>query len=578
MGLFPPSRLRAVLLILVVSAICHVNSLPGDFVFDDRVMVVTSPQVNGEDGVLQAFAHPYGRRPEDSQGYRPLTVISLAVDYRVGGGDPAPFHVTNLLLHAMAVWGLLFLLLALDVPRSASLLGALLFAVHPLHTEAVAAIVGRSELLVGALGLCMLTLHVGARGPRSSILSSLCLLGALLSKENALLLPLLAALLDLGRGSLRAHIPAHVLHGAAVAVFFLLRVLVLGSVQGAASGVIPFLDNPVAGAAFSVRVGTALVVLLHYVGLTLFPLQLSVDYSFAAIPSHEILSPPAILALVVHGGLIVLGIALLLRKRISGAGILLFYGAFLLTSNLLLPIGTLMGERLAYLPSVGASLVLADVASSLRGRMRVRATAPLVGLLALLTFLSGLRNPDWWDELRLFGSASRVSTTSFKARYNHGLALMKAGRSREAREELTAAITIFPEAAGEARLHRARLLLEDAEMEARERLRLALEDSLRAGEILGDERGHLSAGRILLRQGNAVLAAEVLTRAVQIARQGKDPASPNALACRLELARALWRSGRNAEAQALLDELLSLAPDHEEARAVRQRWRESMPH
>ncbi len=220
---------------------------------------------------------------------------------------------------------------------------ALLFAVHPIHTEAVAGIVGRSELLAAGFLLTAWLLHLRDR----HLLTLLCFALALLAKESAVVFLPLVLICDYARGRLKPR-----LLYVSIAGMTTLYLATFWRLQGSRFGtVIPFLDNPLAGLPAGLRILNALRVGWKYLGLHVYPAALSSDYSYAAITLY---SNGRTLGVVATAFVLALWIWALYTRRVAWAvaGAIYLVG-FAVTANLLFPIGTIMGERLAYLPSIG---------------------------------------------------------------------------------------------------------------------------------------------------------------------------------------------------------------------------------
>jgi hypothetical protein len=277
------------------------------------------------------------------------------------------FHGVNLLLHALVSALAWFVLRRAGTFYGTAFLGGLLFAVHPLHTEAVANIAGRAELLAAAGVLAAWLAHrraaeSSARGPRVawSVAAGVFYLAAALSKEAAILAPAVLLIDDAlrrrdGKDS-RIRWSLYVSYGVALLAALALHVHALGGVRGAET-VIP-LDNPAATADATWRIATALWVQTRYVWLFLWPGVLNSDYSFAAVPVVETLADPRWIA---GAGTLATGVLMLVygwkRSAPVALGAAVWIVFFLPASNILFPIGTFMAERLAYLPSLGACLI-----------------------------------------------------------------------------------------------------------------------------------------------------------------------------------------------------------------------------
>lgn len=179
-------------LVALIALVSYLPSLSNGIVWDDN-QLLASDLITGAQPLWQAFWQDYwslGRVWSEQAGYyRPLTVLSLRVDYLVGGGNPLPFHLTAVLLHVITSLAIYPLARRFNVSPTAARLASLLFAVHPHHAETVAWISGRPDLLMAATLLWSLaTRHRGA-----SLLLGAC---ALLSKETAVVWPVIAAIRD----------------------------------------------------------------------------------------------------------------------------------------------------------------------------------------------------------------------------------------------------------------------------------------------------------------------------------------------------------------------------------------------
>ncbi|XP_019628296.1 PREDICTED: transmembrane and TPR repeat-containing protein 1-like [Branchiostoma belcheri] len=158
LGLPDISRPMCYMLVCVVAVGCYLNSLPGDFVHDDVMAIKTNKDVLGKTPLSEVFLNDFwGKRMSDNtshKSYRPLCVLTFRINHLIGGLDPAGFHAVNMLLHTAVT--VLYMYVCEQVVFSCvhlALLAGLMFAVHPVHTEAVSGIVGRADVLAGLLFL-----------------------------------------------------------------------------------------------------------------------------------------------------------------------------------------------------------------------------------------------------------------------------------------------------------------------------------------------------------------------------------------------------------------------------------------
>ncbi len=453
-------------LIFVLAVLAYAPTLINGFPFDDERLIVQNRLITSLRNIPVLLTGGYwaiepGIQTRSGGLYRPLLTISFALNHAAGGLNPLGYHVVNILLHAgvsLGVYGLgrrLFL-----TPEGASIAGAL-FAVHPLHTEVVAGIVGRAESLM-ALGVLLAL--VGYRSEHRAIRGgSLAAFGlGLLAKEQAVVAPALLCFVDVlvsrhaspvpsWMASARRALPRLVPYVGVLCVYLFLRAWALGGVQGVAViRSITFLDNPLAHVSFGPRLLTALAVAGRYLTLSLWPVPLSPDYSYNQIPlAVSLFDVRVVLAILLWGCLF--GVAI--RSFTQGKGAAGFAVAFttltfLPASNLVVPIGTIMGDRLFYLPSAGLCWLAGIGWQMLDSRMRPhlsRILGAAVGVLVVVFAVQSIRyGRDWRDDLTLFSHAVRVVPESAKMRFNLGSDLLFRQRKEEAISHLRRAVEIYP--------------------------------------------------------------------------------------------------------------------------------------
>jgi tetratricopeptide (TPR) repeat protein len=413
--------------VLLSAAAFYVNSVGNGFVHDDTLLIEANPRIRTLASVPDLFGSDYLEGIREVGLYRPLVLVSFALNHAAGGGDPRGYHLVNVALHALVSTLVWLLFRMLPASPAVAVAGALLFAAHAIHTEAVANVAGRAELLTALFFLGALLCHVGGtRAPgRRGVLYGLGLLFyllALFSKENAITLLGVVLLYDvlfveahgesfrtrLGR-TLRERSGGVYLGYIGVTLLYLVaRYLALR--DGGLLPPIPEIDNPLVALPFPARVLNALWVAWRYFYLLLFPLNLSYDYSDDQIP---LLS--SLLDLRTLGVLgLTLAAAWMGARSYRASKVLCFaLGFYALTfsivSNLFVQIGTIMGERLLYLPSVGFCLAVTLLLRALVERfpssaIARRATyAGLIGLLVVAHAWRAIdRNADWHSNERLY--------------------------------------------------------------------------------------------------------------------------------------------------------------------------------
>jgi Tfp pilus assembly protein PilF len=422
-------------LLFAVVAFVYGNTLVNGFTMDDLIYIVTNPQVTHPSFSGLFAAHKV------SNVFRPLTFATFAFDWKLGGGIPLGFHVVNLILQG-AVSCLVFLLLQMLFERSqhgraVAIATALLFAVHPIHTEAVSSIVGRAELLGAGLLILGWILHLQDR----EIPALMCFALALLSKESAVVFLPLVMLGDYVKGTWKPK-PRYF----RMAGIILLYLAVLWNAQGGRFGpaYISVMDNPLVGLPVGPRILNALRIAWKYVGLQVYPATLSSDYSYNQIPLYAAARytlPAAIATLAAVG-------AWVWAFKKHQLGLVLAGGLYLIsfatTANILMPIGTIMGERLAYLPSVGFCLLAALAWNWLRERQRGIALGVAGVLLVVLGVRTMIRNRDWEDRRTLAVAQSHAAPNSAKTHQNIAVVYMEDKRYDLARHELETELQMYP--------------------------------------------------------------------------------------------------------------------------------------
>jgi len=440
---FGPAALCAVA--ACVAALLYAPTVGFDFAYDDTSVVLRHPQVLGQAwGAIATSPYHVGEDVRVQTGaYRPLTIASLAVNHAISGVAPWSYHLTNVLLHAAATALVLLLGVELGLMPGAAFVGALAFAVHPVHVEAVANVAGRAELLSTVLALGALI--DSARG--RLVASAVLLLGALFAKENAVTILGVIALSQAVRTP-RVRRTAMALAAAAVpiALYLAARLAVLGRL-GLMPGSVTSIENPVFGLSPLPHAATVLAVFGRAVSLVVTPIRLSPDYGFAEITPSPTLAAPGPMVGIALLAIVIASIVFCWRRA---PRVTLLVGATLVTysivSNAFVVIGTVLGDRLLYLPSVFACLLLGLAATAAARRFGGSMVAIGTGVLVvLLAARSAAYAAVWREDATLFAYAARVTPQSVKALGGWAGVLAEQGRIDDAREVLDRAVAIAPD-------------------------------------------------------------------------------------------------------------------------------------
>ncbi len=439
--------------VLLLALGAYALSVGHGFAYDDVYIIERNPLLHTLGNWREILAATWW----PDAVYRPFTGLTLAVDWTLSGGDPRWFHVVNVLLHVAAT-GMVFFLARRMLSGLGATAAAAVFAVHPVHVEAVANVVGRAEVLATLFALGAVVLYrwdgelaeVGDAGGRRALASfgALgCLLLGLASKETAFVTPGLLLLVDWLAGrrlrdgwadAVRRH---WVLWFGSIALtleWLWIWVGVVGELEG--GGVAPALM----GEGLVGRAAVMAAVVPEYFRLLVLPAELSADYSPNFLPVGDGLGLREVLGV----GVLILGVgvAVAFRRRAPVVPFALAWvaGSLLIVSNILVPTEVLLAERTLYLPSVGAVLLF-GVGFGWIGERRPVAGALAAALLVALGMTRTVtRVPVWRDNTTLLPQLVRDAPGSFRSYWVSGYLHYAAGDSTRGEELLRQALRIYP--------------------------------------------------------------------------------------------------------------------------------------
>lgn len=436
----------------LIAAVCFVlyaNTLGNEYALDDAIAITSNSFTkSGFAGIPDLFKYDtftgfFGTTKELVAGgrYRPLSLVTFAVEWQLFGQNPGVSHFINILLYALTgivLWQLLMRLRP-DESKvwflSLPLVVVLLFLAHPLHTEVVANIKGRDDImaLLGALLAWKYSLHyIDGKGLKYGLFSGLALFGGLLSKENAI--TFLAVIPMAHYFFTDKSIPKiaknwiPLILGAAV--FLALRYAVIGFPKTEVAT--ELMNNPFLGMSGSEKIATIIYTLGIYVKLLFFPHPLTYDYYPYHIPITGLTDLRFILSAVLYVALGSFALIRLPKKDAISFGILYFFATMTIVSNLFFPIGVFMNERFAYMSSVGWALVAGILLVDRFPRLFKFASGGKVSQYLLIVVLAGFsiktiaRNPNWKNDFTLFQHDVKISKNSAKSNVTAGGSLIDA--------------------------------------------------------------------------------------------------------------------------------------------------------
>lgn len=555
----------AALAVAIASVLAYARTLSYEFVWDDVLLVARSQRLREWSSLPAVLgSHFWAEVHEGSHYYRPLVSLSFFLDLQIWGLNPLGFHLTNLLAHLATALAVLALARRLGAPLPAASLAGLAFALHPIHTESVTFISGRTDVL--ATLLCLLGLlgyarwrEDGKAWPLAGSLGAFFL--ALMAKEVAVTLPVILVLYDWlvarhGPGApLGTEMRRMVLrvspYAAVIAVYLAARMVSLGALVE---------SDPGAWGSLVTRLLTTVKIVATYAWLTCVPYPANPHYVIVPIGV-----PPPLAwwgAAVWLGGLLAGTGWAMLRRPVWGFCALWFWVTLIPSVGVnLLPLPTaVMAERFLYLPSVGFCLLAGMAlgwALDAADWVAAKQARPVPALAVAAVFLAyiGLtqwRNEPWQDHYHLYLHMVDTSPDSDLPHVNLALVQLPRGEIAESHAHFRRAVEIAPR-------------------NARALVGLGL-----TATILGDREGglrHAEEGarlaprnpNVLTFLGQLYLLRDEPDRAAaafeESLRIHPDQAYASVLA-----ARALGQAGRTAEAEAVLARAAALVrPGTEEA-------------
>jgi protein O-mannosyl-transferase len=435
------------LALLLLCFLSYANTLGHQYALDDGIVITenmfTEKGLAGLKGIFSKDTF-YGFFKEDGKDnlveggrYRPFTLAMFALEIQLFGEKPFWGHLFNILWYCLSVlvlYGVLNSLLSTRLPRDhsawLSFLVSVIFAVHPIHTEVVANIKGRDEIMAFLGSMAALWLAWKAwkeEKPLYEVLAALCFAVGLFSKENAItflaIIPL--AFYFFGHAGIGTMIRRTAPFLGVALVFMLIRASIISSGDGTPSQ--ELLNNPylkLVGNQYvaftpAEKLATIFYTLGKYIQLLLVPHPLTHDYYPQHISLKTFAHPGVIFSLFLYLGMAYVAIRSLVSKSLIGFGIIFYLATLSIVSNLVVTVGVHMSERFVFMPSAGFILVLVlGLYYWLGGEKQVNLSANLliiVGVLSLgYTLKTLLRNPAWKDNMTLFGTDVVTSANSAK--------------------------------------------------------------------------------------------------------------------------------------------------------------------
>lgn len=426
------------------------------YIQDEIPIILAHPLVQQTSGFWRSFQVPYWPFPFSQDLYRPLSLVFFTAQWGAAGGALWLFHLLDLVFYALCIIAMWRFARRIMSPRAAWI-GAALFAVHPVHVEAVALAINQSETLVALTLISGVALYLDWRrsptpSPRTPwLLLGVYLFGCLI-KENALVLPGLLAVAELTllrdpepiRARLirlRPWILAMALLGVA---FLWLRMRIIGNFVGS------FTAEGLVGLPWSGRALTMLGVVPYWLRLLLWPAHLQEDYSPGEIvgTTHFGLDQAAGTAILL--GSLALIVICWRRRPVVSFGFLWFFVAILPVSNVIVSTGIVLAERTLFLPSVGIMLALGEGAEAFWERLREAPRARRwLGVAVAVVLVAGavrsaFRMAVWRDARHLWSQTLLDSPKSYRTLRTFAYMMQKLHRPDRFEVYMKEAIERYP--------------------------------------------------------------------------------------------------------------------------------------
>lgn len=466
-------------IVFVFACLVYSNTLWNRYAIDDTIVVTDNKFTKkGFGGIKDHFTHDMfegffgerGAKLVSGGRYRPLSMTTLAVEYEIVRkirGDkreviddkniimtdadpylnPMLSHGINVLLFALTcllIYHILRHLLpgkySINTPVggfSLAFIATLLYAAHPIHTEAVANIKGRDEvmcMLFSLLSLWAAVKYAQTQKIIHLVWGVFIYFVAMLSKENAItflaIIPLTFYFFT--NAKVKQYIITVSAYLVPVVVFLFIRSQFTQS--GLTDESPEILNNPFIAPynEFGIKYGTVLYTFLRYYALMLFPKTLTHDYYFHQVPYLGFDSGWVWFSIAITLGAVAYSLMNLKKKNIAAYGILFFFITFSVASNVLFTVGILMNERFIYMSSLGICILFAYAFILAKDRCKISPNIILGALIVALSLYSAKtfsRNYDWKDSFTLFRRDALNSPNSAKVQTSVGGDLTKAADS-----------------------------------------------------------------------------------------------------------------------------------------------------
>jgi hypothetical protein len=455
-------------LLAILSILIYLKALFNDFAYDDLIIILDNPTIRdlslSQVKHIFSVSYWYPHLPLDNL-YRPLVILTYAVEFALWGLQPFGYHLVNVLLHAVNVILVYRIVLVLPGgPDNRAFWIAALFASHPVMSEAVSNITCRADILTAFFillaGYVLVSKYYSKSVLLRNLLITILIACALISKENGIVGIGIIALLDIymlkkrhsfGRVVLKAitrNYSLYVFVIAGILAILVYRSLVLGHAYPTYVITPPELNLlPYEPTAHRVFTG---IKLLGLYGLKLIlPLRLSFEYGTSQIPINRSFSDLGVmLSFLFIVGFLALAVRYFSRDRTPSIALFWIFGSLLPMSNLVFPGTSIFNERFLYLSMFGFSVLMIWGLVKLSNLIRIgdTAIAIVVGVIVMgYSARTFVRTFDWKDQETIVGKSLRDSPKSSNAAFAYAQLMRDKGDMKSYRQSLELAIENYPD-------------------------------------------------------------------------------------------------------------------------------------
>ena len=602
-------RTQAIIL-AIIGFLFYCNTFSHESAFDDRMAITDNeyvqrgfagiPDILTKDAYQSYLDHKNGSNQLAGGRYRPLSLISFAIEQQFMGtaGDNEDNttkearlasemharHVVNVLLYMLSSVVLLYFLQTIVFPDKPiiAFVAALIFTIHPIHTEVVANVKSRDEIL-SVLFICLTFIkafrYKETLKIRDLVLASVFFFMALLSKEYAVTLLLLLPLSfyyfknEPFGYSIKTALPYLI----PVGIYLLLRFNAVTTAEAGAEQNV--MNNPYLYATTGQRLASEILVLLDYLELLIYPNTLVSDYSYNQIPYSNFSNLVVWLSIAVHCSLAILMFIFIRKRHVLGFAIAFYLINLVIVSNFLFSIGAPMGERLIYHSSIGFAMAAGYLVYTGFGQFKSPAKIKfgLRGIMVILVIASAFktvdRNKDWRNDTTLFLADVIKSPNSVLVNNNAAAACMSNAKLNakdipvrnewfeRAINYFDKALTIYPKYT-QARMNRGLCYFNMGKPD------MALPDWVSVRKENPDQQ-NLSkylevAGKYFFSQGMKYRSVNKIDSAILAFRMSTE-ATPKSMEPWYQLGNAFFESGNYCGAKEALQKALQIAPNNSDA-------------